>query len=55
MFPEQFRRRLAAKDTGAVADPARFRGVKGAGTLAAAEYRERMCAISAECRRVLKP
>ena len=54
VFPELFRRALTDKDNEAVANPARHRGEKGAGALAARDYRERMAAIFAECRRVLK-
>ena len=55
VFPELFRRQLTDKWNEAVANPARFRGEKGARALAGQEYRERMAAIFAECRRVLKP
>ena len=55
VFPELFRRQLTDKENEAVANPARFRGEKGARALARQEYRERMAAIFAECRRVLKP
>ncbi len=55
VFPELFRRRLTDKDNEAVANPARFRGRKGAKALAGREYRERMASIFAECRRTLKP
>ena len=55
VFPELFRRRLTDKENEAVANPARFRGSKGAKALAGREYRERMAAIFAECRRALKP
>ena len=55
VFPELFRRRLTDKDNEAVANPARFRGEKGARALAGRDYRERMASIFAECRRVLKP
>ncbi len=54
VFPELFRRLLTDKDNEAVANPARHRGEKGAAALAARDYRERMAAIFAECRRVLK-
>ena len=54
VFPELFRRALTDKDNEAVANPARHRGEKGAAALAARDYRERMAAIFAECRRVLK-
>ena len=55
VFPELFRRQLTDKENEAVANPAKFRGEKGARALAGQEYRERMAAIFAECRRVLKP
>ena len=54
VFPELFRRALTDKENEAVANPARHRGTKGAAALAAQDYRERMAAIFAECRRVLK-
>ena len=54
VFPELFRRHLTDKDNEAVANPAKFQGQKGAKTLAGREYQERMAAIFAECRRVLK-
>jgi adenine-specific DNA methylase len=49
-----FRRTLTDKDHEAVANPARFKGQKGANILAGRDYQERMAAIFAECRRVLK-
>ena len=55
VFPELFRRHLTDKDNEAVANPARFRGEKGARALAGRDYRQRMASIFAECRRVLKP
>ena len=55
VFPELFRRALTDKDNEAVANKARHKGEKGAAALAARDYRERMAAIFAECRRVLKP
>ncbi len=55
VFPALFRARLTDKDNEAVANPARFRGEKGARALAGRDYQERMAAIFAECRRVLKP
>jgi len=55
VFPELFRRVLTDKENEAVANMARHRGTKGAAALAARDYRERMAAIFAECRRVLKP
>ena len=55
VFPELFRRQLTDKDNEAVANPAKFRGQKGARALAGRDYQQRMAAIFAECRRVLKP
>ena len=55
VFPELFRRRLTDKQNEAVANPAQFSEQKGAKALAGWEYRRRMAAIFAECRRVLKP
>ena len=54
VFPELFRRHLTDKDNEAIANPAKFQGQKGARALAGREYQERMAAIFAECRRVLK-
>ena len=53
VFPELFRRHLTDKDNEAVANPARFKGRKGARALAGQDYQERMASIFAECRRVL--
>jgi putative DNA methylase len=55
VFPELFTRTLTDKENEAVANPAKFRDQPGANKLAAQDYRERMAAIFAECRRVLKP
>lgn len=55
VFPELFRSQLTDKDNEAVANVARFKGQKGAGKRATRDYQERMAAIFAECRRVLKP
>ena len=55
IYPELFRRPLTDKENEAVANPAKFRGQKGAHDLADNDYRERMAEIFAECRRVLKP
>ena len=55
VFPELFRRLLTDKDGEAVANPMRFRGKPGATALAGLDYQDRMAAIFAECRRVLKP
>ena len=54
VFPELFRRQLTDKENEAVANPAKFQGMKGARALAGQDYKERMAAIFAECRRVLK-
>ena len=54
MFPELFRRQLTDKENEAVANPARFAGEPGARALAGRDYQQRMAAIFAECRRVLK-
>jgi putative DNA methylase len=45
---------LTDKEHEAVANPARFKGQKGAKALAGRDYQERMAGIFAECRRVLK-
>lgn len=55
VFPELFTRTLTDKDNEAVANPAKFQGEAGARALAARDYQDRMAAIFAECRRVLKP
>ena len=55
VFPGLFRRQLTDKENEAVANPARFAGEKGARALAGRDYQDRMAAIFAECRRVLKP
>ena len=54
VFPELFRRKLTDKENEAVANPARFAGQSGAKALAGRDYQQRMAAIFAECRRVLK-
>jgi len=54
IYPEFFRRQLTDKDQEAVANPVQFKGKKGAKALAYKEYRDRMAAIFAENRRVLK-
>ena len=53
--PELFTRRLTDKQSEAVANKAHFKGQKGADALANRDYQEKMAAIFAECRRVLKP
>lgn len=55
VYPALFTAMLTDKEQEAVANPARHAGRKGAKQLAARDYRERMAAIFAECRRVLKP
>jgi adenine-specific DNA methylase len=55
VMPELFTRPLTDKENEAVANPARFKDQKGAKALAGRDYQERMAAIFAECRRVLKP
>ena len=54
VFPQLFTRQLTDKDNEAVANPSRFQGQKGAQALAGRDYQNRMAAIFAECRRVLK-
>lgn len=54
VYPELFTRQLTDKENEAVANPAKFRGEKKPRDLAAADYRRRMAAIFAECRRALK-
>jgi len=55
VYPELFTRHLTDKDQEAVANPAKFKGQKGAKALAGEDYKERMAAIFMEARRVLKP
>lgn len=55
VYPELFRRQLTDKENEAVANPAKFKGEKGAKALAGRDYQRRMAAIFAEMRRVLKP
>jgi len=55
LYPDLFRLKLTDKDREAVANPAKFKGQKGAKALAGRDYQERMAAIFAESRRVLKP
>ncbi|MGT0192716.1 DUF1156 domain-containing protein [Burkholderia pyrrocinia] len=54
-YPEFFRRPLTDKENEAVANPAKFKGEKGAKVLAGRDYQHRMSAIFTEMRRVLKP
>ncbi|ODS53419.1 MAG: hypothetical protein ABS36_12260 [Acidobacteria bacterium SCN 69-37] len=55
VFPELFTRQLPDTDAEAVANPAKFKGQRGAKALAGRDYQQKMAAIFAECRRVLKP
>jgi putative DNA methylase len=55
VMPELFTRRLTDKDAEAVANKAHFKGQKGSDALANRDYQEKMSAIFAESRRVLKP
>lgn len=55
IYPELFRRPLTDKENEAVANPAKFKGEKGAKALAGRDYQQRMAAIFTEMRRVLKP
>ncbi|MBX9859746.1 MAG: DUF1156 domain-containing protein [Sphingomonas sp.] len=54
VVPELFTRRLADKETEAVANKSHFKGQKGAEKLANRDYQDKMAGIFAECRRVLK-
>ena len=54
VYPALFRRRLTDKDGEATANPMRFRGRSGAKALSGLDYQDRMAAIFAECRRMLK-
>jgi adenine-specific DNA methylase len=55
VVPELFRRPVTDKENEAVANSAKFKDQKGAKARAGRDYQERMAAIFAECRRVLKP
>lgn len=55
VYPQLFRSPLTDKEHEAVANPARYEGQRGAKALAAEDYRHKMAAIFADCRRVLKP
>ncbi|MFZ3041086.1 MAG: hypothetical protein WA108_04735 [Thiobacillus sp.] len=55
VYPDLFRRLLTDKENEAVANPAKFKGEKGAKALAGRDYQQRMAAIFMEMRRVLKP
>ena len=54
VLPELFRRQLTDKENEAVANPAKFMDQDGAKVLAGRDYQQRMAAIFAEMRRVLK-
>ena len=54
VVPELFTRRLADKESEAVANKAHFQGQKGSAKLATRDYQEKMAGIFEECRRVLK-
>jgi len=54
IVPELFSRRLADKESEAVANKAHFQGQRGAAKLANRDYQDKMAGIFAECRRVLK-
>lgn len=54
IVPNLFTRRLTDKEDEAVANPSRFKGLKGSARLADDDYRLKMEGIFAECRRVLK-
>lgn len=54
VYPQLFTRKLTNKENEAVANPAKFKGQKKPRDLAFSDYRTRMAAIFAECRRVLK-
>ena len=59
VFPADFAIHLPDKSREAIASPARFKARVGKGqsakTLALADYQDKMSAIFAECRRVIKP
>lgn len=55
VYPELFRRQLTDKENEAVANRAKFKGQESPAALAARDYTDRMAAIFAECRRVMKP
>lgn len=55
VMPELFTRYLTDKNSEAVANKAKFKGQKSPDSLANRDYQEKMAAIFAECRRVLKP
>jgi putative DNA methylase len=55
VMPELFVRALTDKEHEAIANTAKFKGQNRAKDLAGRDYQQRMAAIFAECRRVLKP
>lgn len=55
ILPDLFRRQLTDKENEAVANAAKFKDQKSSKARAGRDYQERMAAIFAECRRVLKP
>jgi putative DNA methylase len=54
LYPELFMAPLTDKESEAVANPAVYKGKKGAKALAGLDYQQKMAEIFAECRRVLK-
>ena len=54
VMPGLFTQHLANKEDEAVANPARFKGERGAMALANRDYQDKMAGIFKECRRVLK-
>ena len=54
LYPEAFGLPLTDKDREAIANPARFKGQKGAKELACRDYEDRMARIFEKCRQVLK-
>ena len=54
VYPDLFTLMTTDKENEAVANPAKFKGMKGAAKLANDDYRDRMASIFKECRRVLK-
>lgn len=55
VYPDLFRHQLTDKESEAVANPAKFKGQKGAKALAGRDYQQRMASIFTEMRRVLRP
>ena len=54
VYPEWFTRTLTDKENEAVANSAKFAGLKRSKAMAGEDYRQRMATIFGECRRVLK-